>query len=61
MFKVDKDKCLRCGGCVSVCPKDALELTEQGIVRDEKKCTECGVCARFCPVGAIKVEKGKKP
>jgi len=36
MFKWNRDKCLRCGGCVSICPKNALELTEQGIIRDEK-------------------------
>ncbi|MCK4335375.1 MAG: 4Fe-4S binding protein, partial [Candidatus Aenigmarchaeota archaeon] len=23
----DKEKCLRCGGCVAVCPKLALDLT----------------------------------
>ncbi|RLJ01525.1 MAG: ferredoxin [Candidatus Aenigmatarchaeota archaeon] len=56
---VNKEKCLRCGGCVSVCPKNALELTEQGIIRDEKKCINCGICEKFCPVGAIKVKKEK--
>ena len=54
---VNKEKCLRCGGCVSICPKNALELTEQGIIRDEKKCINCGICEKFCPVGAIKVKK----
>jgi len=56
---VNKEKCLRCGGCASICPKNALELTEQGIIRDEKKCINCGICEKFCPVGAIKVKKEK--
>ncbi len=59
MFKWNKNKCLRCGGCISVCPNDALELTEHGIVRDEKKCINCGICELFCPVGAIKVKKNE--
>ncbi len=49
-------KCLRCGGCVSVCPLDALTLTESGIVCSDK-CTDCGICAEFCPLSAIKTEK----
>lgn len=57
MFDLNKERCLRCGGCISVCPKEALELTEQGIIRDEEKCISCGICERFCPVGAIGVKK----
>ncbi|MGC9311018.1 MAG: DUF362 domain-containing protein [Candidatus Aenigmatarchaeota archaeon] len=57
MVKWDREKCLRCGGCVGICPKDALELTEQGIVVDPKKCIECGICEKFCPVGALKAKK----
>ena len=60
MFKWNKDKCLRCGGCVGVCPQEALELTEAGIINDDSKCVECGTCAKFCPVGAITIEKKKK-
>jgi len=57
VWSIDKSKCLRCGACVSVCPKLALELTENGIVCDRKKCISCGACAKICPVGAIKVKK----
>ncbi len=52
-------KCLRCGGCVSVCPADALTLTESGMVCSDK-CTDCGICIRFCPVSAIRTGKGGK-
>ncbi|RLG22003.1 ferredoxin [Candidatus Micrarchaeota archaeon] len=58
MIKVDREKCIYCGGCVSVCPVNALTLLETRIDCDAKKCINCGICERFCPVGAIKVIKG---
>ena len=60
MINADKKKCLRCGGCVGVCPVGALRLTEHGIECSEK-CTNCSACIQFCPVGAIKkIEDGKR-
>lgn len=56
-WKINKDKCLRCGACVSACPVNALELTDSGVEWDEEKCTFCGNCEKICPVGAIEVEK----
>ncbi|OYT43751.1 MAG: ferredoxin [Candidatus Aenigmarchaeota archaeon ex4484_56] len=55
-MQIDKEKCLRCGGCVGVCPKGALELTEQGIKHDKNLCIYCKICEKFCPMGAIKLE-----
>ena len=56
-WEMDRNKCLRCGACVSVCPVLALELGDGGIVHDNKKCTLCAACKIVCPVGAIRVEK----
>ncbi|MFH1056089.1 MAG: 4Fe-4S binding protein [Candidatus Altiarchaeota archaeon] len=53
-MKVDRGRCLYCGGCVGVCPTHALELMEVVLEVDEKKCNKCGICVKFCPVGAIK-------
>jgi ferredoxin len=53
-MKVDRRKCLYCGGCVGVCPAKALELKEIVLEVDEGKCTKCGICVKFCPVGAIR-------
>jgi pyruvate formate lyase activating enzyme len=54
-MRIDKEKCIKCGGCVSVCPLGALELKDELIV-DKEKCQKCGICEKFCPVGAIKVK-----
>jgi len=57
-WSINRDRCVRCAGCVSVCPLSALEFTEKsGIENDNNKCTLCGICSKFCPVEAIKVEK----
>jgi Fe-S-cluster-containing hydrogenase component 2 len=50
---VNREKCIYCGGCTSVCPASALELKETGIDIDIKKCINCGKCVRFCPAGAL--------
>jgi ferredoxin len=55
-WNIDNNKCLRCGGCVSVCPTAALELRDI-VIYDEKLCTLCGVCEKACPADAIKVTK----
>ena len=55
-WSIESRKCIRCGGCVSVCPFGALELKEQ-ILHDGSLCTNCGICQNVCPVKAIKVEK----
>ena len=57
MWSIDKEKCLRCGACVAVCPLLALDLNEHGVKNDNSKCTLCGICQKMCPVKAIKVEK----
>ncbi len=52
MVKINYDACLYCGGCVGVCPVDAITLHEIRIEINEK-CVDCGTCVEFCPVGAL--------
>jgi|GEM_PF-475594 len=59
MIDSEKSKCLRCSGCVGVCPRSALTLTEHGIVCDSR-CNNCKICINFCPMGAISLNEGVK-
>jgi len=62
MWKVDEEKCIGCGACVSVCPVNILELVDReggkkaSIGDKQKECIVCKACENTCPVQAIKVE-----
>ena len=47
--------CLGYGDCMSVCPKDAISISDGIAHIDPKKCIGCGMCARECPNGIIKL------
>jgi digeranylgeranylglycerophospholipid reductase len=52
MILIDHVRCAYCGGCVSVCPVEALSLAETRLeVSDD--CIDCGDCTAACPVGAL--------
>lgn len=52
--KVKKDKCTKCETCVSVCPVDAITITEQSAVIGNS-CIGCASCIEVCPDGAIRI------
>ena len=54
--KVDKKKCLACGGCISVCPEDAMLMCGGKAFVNEEDCISCAICIRTCPIGAISRE-----
>ncbi len=48
--------CLSLGTCKAVCPFDAVELDDEGVVHiDSVKCTGCGNCVAACPVNVIEL------
>jgi len=53
--EVDRDRCNGCRICISICPYDAIELSEGRAVVNEAKCEGCGACTAACPVGAIQL------
>lgn len=57
-IKIDIKICLACGGCISVCPQDALNMISARANLDDEKCIRCGICIKTCPIGAI--EEGEK-
>jgi ferredoxin len=54
--EVDVSICLACGGCISICPNDAMSMTAGKAFVDKEKCISCAICIRACPVGAIRGE-----
>jgi digeranylgeranylglycerophospholipid reductase len=47
--------CNYCGGCVSVCPVEALLLEETRLIISEA-CLDCGYCVTACPMGALQLD-----
>ena len=52
---VDKQDCVGCSACVSVCPKKCISFEEddEGFLYpkvNESLCVNCGLCDRVCPV-----------
>ncbi len=47
------NRCVACGTCVLVCPKQALSIPTgiKAIVSDD--CVGCTLCAKVCPAGVI--------
>ena len=56
MLVVNGDKCVGCGLCVSLCPRDALKAWGLCHV-DVDKCNECLVCLDYCPVDALAIQE----
>lgn len=61
----DHGRCVRCGGCVRICPAKALELRpgpEGGkrIEIDYEACIRCYCCHEICPEDAIRLVRGPR-
>ncbi len=57
-LKIDTNKCVRCGRCLSICPMKNISIREGRMVQNGK-CTMCYRCVNFCPAQAITL-LGKK-
>lgn len=55
---VEQADCVACGGCVKVCPLEAIRIIS-GIMAqvDMEKCVGCGKCAKECPASVIAVKE----
>lgn len=50
---INKKLCLACGGCISVCPQDAILMITNKAVINKEECISCEICIKTCPIGAI--------
>jgi ferredoxin/flavodoxin len=51
-FKVDDEKCIRCGTCVSVCPMNNIKIVNDKVTWNHN-CEICLACIHWCPQNAI--------
>jgi len=62
-YTIDQERCKGCGLCVTVCPKDVLEISSSVSVNGyfpafqarPEKCIYCATCCRMCPDVAITI------
>jgi len=62
-FKIDREKCISCGGCAADCPAMIIDMQggyPQIHVSKEKQCYRCQHCLAVCPTGALSI-LGKDP
>ncbi len=53
---VDRDRCIHCGACYSLCPTSVISFDEAyAVTFDEEKCVACGLCIDACPTHALKL------
>lgn len=46
-----KKKCILCGNCYAVCPKNAIAYDNQNekVIINKNLCVNCGICLKNCP------------
>jgi L-aspartate semialdehyde sulfurtransferase ferredoxin len=56
VVKKDKEKCIDCGACISLCPVEAIKIEKDWTIEiNDKLCIGCGFCNNSCPTKAINV------
>lgn len=56
-FKVDKNKCKRCGYCIRACPEKAISIKKGFPKWNKRKCIMCYCCHELCPHDAVILKK----
>ena len=64
---LNKNKCVGCGVCMEICPKEAIQITRAPKAEGKEakpptvgisteKCHYCGMCEAVCPFGALNIK-----
>lgn len=58
-FKIEEEKCIKCGACVKDCPVTIIFMEEDGFPyipsEKEKNCMGCQHCLAICPTAALSI------
>lgn len=59
-IRIEKDKCIGCLKCMTVCPGSLIYKNKEGkaYIKYEKNCWGCAACVKECANGAIKYYLG---
>ncbi len=53
----NKEECVDCGACISVCPSKVFGYAEDwSLTTDTQKCIRCGLCVSMCPHQALSID-----
>ncbi len=56
-INLEREKCIDCGACVSLCPVSALVMKNFEVGVEDEKCILCGRCINSCPFKALSIKK----
>ena len=57
---INKEKCVRCGKCIDVCPGSLIKADEnnKAYIKYPKDCWGCSSCIKECRTGAVSLYLG---
>ncbi len=54
-YRVDMDKCIKCGKCIKDCPQKNIYINKKGKIKLHHHCDMCMRCSFYCPTDAFKI------